>query len=195
MSCRASRALGVLVVCASASVSAEPTGSAWRVEAQTVHHLSVGGETARLLNGGGLAIAWQFTPCWQLVGSVNVEGSMTAEATYVALPIGFAIRRSLLEGERTRLFARAGLALAREWVSQYSAAGPFADEDFGTTRLDVGLGAEWRIGRFVVGAELRVLSQSRWEDFGDAPDHPQGLGLVPRSAAGMELGALVALPL
>ncbi len=190
-----SRRLAILVLCASSPVAAEPALSPWRVEAQTVHHVSVGGETARLLNGGGLAVAWQVTPCWQLVGAVHLEGSMTTEATYAALPIGVAIRRTLLEGARARLFARAGLALAREWVSQYSAAGPFAHEDFATTRLDAGLGAEWRVGRFVVGGELRLLSQSRWEDFGDAPDHPQGQGLVPRSATGMELGALVALPL
>lgn len=195
MSHRASVSLVVLVICASAPVAAEPPLSTWRVEAQTVHHVSVGGETARLLNGGGLAIAWQFTHCWQLVGAMHLEGSVTTEATYTALPIGLAIRRTLLDGPRARLFARAGLALAREWVSQYTAAGPVAREDFGTTRLDAGLGAEWRVGRLVVGAELRLLSQSRWEDFGDAPDHPLGLGLVPRSAAGMELGVLAALPL
>lgn len=192
-----SRALAslVVIIAASTPAAAEPPPSAWRVEAQTVHHLSVGGETARLLNGGGIALAWQFARCWQLVGSIHLEGSVTAEATSTALPIGVAIRRTLHDGVRTRLFARAGLALAREWVAQYTSAGPFAREDFGTTRLDAGLGAEWRIGRFAIGGELRLLSQSRWDDFGDAPDHPLGLGLVPRSAAGVELGLLAALPL
>lgn len=177
------------------TVTAEPDPAArrWRVELQSVHHASASSgyeANARILNGVGIALAWSATRRLALVGSVHFEGSTFGRIAFNALPIGASARYHVVNNASWALFGRVGLAVAREWVQQSAVAGTFARDDFVTTRVDVGMGAEYRRDKLVLGGELRLLSLQRASGIGDAPDYPSGEGPVPRSAAGVEVGLL-----
>lgn len=201
MTGKVAAALGVISVVLSSGARAEPRSppapavDALLIEIDAASHLSQSAAyalNARLMVGVGVAVDWRIRGRIRLVGSIRWEGFTDGSLAFNAAPVGLGVRYRFIDRPTWTLHGRGGLALAREWVDQATPAGTFASENFATTRVDVGLGGGWKRGRNLLGAELRAVSLSRWESFGDASGYPAGEGPVPRAAAGTELGLFYA---